>query len=133
MARDPMARASLEALLLGLPGRAPDATLGLARLEVWRAATGDPLADYLLGRNLLARSAADGLAALRRADRGPLPTVRIRREAARQLAIAACVTRDGDALAEAHAAIARERAAGAPSGYLEEVTRHLATCAPPVF
>lgn len=127
---DPLGRAPLEALLLGLPGRGPDMTVALARVEAWRAETHDPLADYLLGRNLVGKSLPDATAALLRASAGPLPTARVRREAARQLAVVACMGRDSNVLAAARAAVAREIQSGAPGGWREEVERQLGACAP---
>jgi tetratricopeptide (TPR) repeat protein len=128
LASDPLARGALEGLLLGLPGRAPDATVGLTRVETWRGKSGDPVADYLIGRNLLGKSNDDAVTALRRAVRGPLPTARIRREAARQLALAACITRAPPAASEAKAAIETEREAGAARGWYEDVNRQLEAC-----
>lgn len=131
LADDPLARGALEALLLGAPGRGPDMTVALARVSAWRAKTEDPFADYLLGRNLVGKATADALVALRRAARGPLPTARIRREAVRQLAFTACAVASAEALAEARSAVAREVSAGAPSGWVLEVTRQLRLCATP--
>ena len=51
LAGDPRARGTLEALLIGLPGRPADTTLGLVRARAWQAESGDPLADYLLARS----------------------------------------------------------------------------------
>ncbi|MFO0671406.1 MAG: hypothetical protein U0235_17535 [Polyangiaceae bacterium] len=126
---DPLGRGPLEALLVGLPGRGPDMTVALARVEAWRSETHDPLADYLLGRNLVAKSLPDASAALKRAVTGPLPTARVRREAARQLVIAACMAQDRPLLETARGAVAREVVAGAPGGWREDVERQIRACA----
>ena len=126
---DPLGRGPLEALLVGLPGRGPDMTVALARVEAWRSETHDPLADYLLGRNLVAKSLPDASAALKRAVTGPLPTARVRREAARQLVIAACMAQDRPLLETARGAVTREVVAGAPGGWREDVERQIRACA----
>ena len=98
---DDRAREAIVDLLIGQPGRAPDAWMGALSLGEWASRAPSPLADYLVGKNLgrhdeWARAAVSLDAALE----GGLPTARIAREAIRQRAVAACVLRDARALGE---------------------------------
>lgn len=134
MAMDPLGRGSLEALLIGLPGRVPDAALGLTRLAAWHAVTDDPLVDYLLGRNLLTHEPRDALVALTRAVNSTLPTTRIRREAIRQLAISACIENDRAGQLLAKSAVDAELAergevASLGSSWSRSILRQLEACA----
>ncbi len=89
-------RPAVEALLLGGPGRPADLVLAAERLGEWGQATGDVLAFYLIGKNLVNRGwYGEGARYLDLAiDAGPPPTARIGRELLRQRAIAACALHD---------------------------------------
>jgi uncharacterized protein HemY len=82
-------------LLVGAPGRPVDVEEGLARISAWAQATGDPVAEYVLGKNLVNREfwgeAAEHLDAALAAD---VPTERIARELMKQRIIAACALGD---------------------------------------
>jgi tetratricopeptide (TPR) repeat protein len=128
-ARDPAAREAVVALLVGARDRGPDAWLGASKLGAW----GSPLADYLIGKNVVAHGLyADAAPYLARAAVAPPATARIGRELFRQQAIVACARGDR---AEADRLAARLRApdgpfpAGVSSGRREHVERLLARCA----
>ncbi len=99
-ARDPAARFAVQALLLGERRRPSDPFVGASELGAWGAATHDPLADYLLGKNLtqhgfFARAAVH----LDRALAAGVPLAAVGREALRQRAVCACALGDAAALA----------------------------------
>ncbi|MBX3190736.1 MAG: hypothetical protein KF819_27305 [Labilithrix sp.] len=105
-AREPEARAAIQALLLGDAKHGPDVFLGGVHLGMWSATSPSPLVRYLVGRNLLGRGFyEEGAKALDGALDGALPTARVEREALRQRAIAACALGDRDALARIRARI----------------------------
>ncbi len=51
-AGDPAARGAIVDLLLAAPGRSPDAWLGALSLGAWADETHEPMAEYLVGKNL---------------------------------------------------------------------------------
>jgi tetratricopeptide (TPR) repeat protein len=105
-ARDPQARASVQALLLGDQLHGPDIYVAGVALGTWNAEHASPLAQYLIGRNLVQRAFyAEGTKVLEAASAGGPPTKRIAREALRQRAIAACALGDKAALEAIRAAI----------------------------
>jgi hypothetical protein len=99
------ARVALLALLVGAPARPVDVVDGLVRVASWARASGDPVAEYVLGKNLanreLWREAGEHLDA---AITAGVPTPRIARELLKQRAVTACALGDKD---EAH--LVRER------------------------
>jgi len=108
---DPAARRAVRTLLLGDRGRlGGDPLLGMELLGAWAEATRDPLADYLVGKNVpRAGWYGDAATHLDRALASGLPTARTHREALRQRAVAAC------ALGDAAGVDAIRRAIAAPS------------------
>jgi hypothetical protein len=91
------AREAVLALLIGPPGRPVDAAAGLAETASWARATGDPVAEYVYGKNLMTREMwADASGLFDRAIASGEPTPRIARELLRQRAIAACALGDRD-------------------------------------
>jgi hypothetical protein len=124
--RDPGCIAVVE-LLAGGGGRDPQAFSAAARLGAWaerEPASGLP--DYLLGRILMNHHLwTEGARRLDRALARPLPGARVRRDAWRQRAIAAC------ALDEPPAATAAYHvwlALSPPTGQREPVRRLVAGC-----
>jgi tetratricopeptide (TPR) repeat protein len=94
-ALDPRARAAVGALLLGTPTRPADPFLGAARLGAWSEATKDPLADYLIGKNLAQHGwYKEASPYLERVLAAGPPTPRIHRETLRQLGAIACALGD---------------------------------------
>ncbi len=105
-ARDPAARAAVQALLLGERRRTSDPFVGASELGAWAAATGDPLAHYLLGKNLAQKGFFSRAAAeLDQALAAGLALPPVAREALRQRVVCACATGDVPALARALAAL----------------------------
>jgi len=92
---DEGAREALVALLVGTRGRAVDGDEGLARVAGWARAMHDPVAEYVLGKNLANHEfwteAGEHLDA---ALTGEVPTARIARELFKQRIIAACAIGD---------------------------------------
>jgi tetratricopeptide (TPR) repeat protein len=93
-------------LLVGEPGRGLDPWLGAVTLAEWATEGHDPLAEYLLGKNLLlhgdwARAALH----LDRALAGGAPSERVGRELLRSRAICGCAMGDNASLLRARAAI----------------------------
>ena len=96
---NPPARRAVVDLLVGEPGRPVDAWVGALSLGGWAEETHEPLAGYLLGKNLALREDWQRAATwLDRAFEAGVPTPRIGRELLRQRAICACALRDADAL-----------------------------------
>jgi hypothetical protein len=94
-ALDPRARAAVGALLFGTPARAADPFLGAARLGAWSDGTKDPLADYLIGKNLAQHGwYREASPYLERALLAGPPTPRVHRETLRQLGTIACALGD---------------------------------------
>jgi tetratricopeptide (TPR) repeat protein len=96
---NPPARRAIVDLLVGEPGRPVDSWLGALSLGEWAAETHEPLASYLVGKNLaLHDEYARAAGWLDRALASDPPTPRVGRELLRQRAIAACATGDREAL-----------------------------------
>jgi tetratricopeptide (TPR) repeat protein len=99
-AGQPGARRAIIDLLVGEPGRPLDTWLGALSMGEWAAETREPLAAYLVGKNLARHQgwtrAADWLD--RAVDAG-LQTARLGRAALRERAICACALDDREALA----------------------------------
>lgn len=128
------ARRAVEALLIGTPGRPPDTFAGPLWLGIWDNQGNDPLADYLVGRNL-AQHGFHALAAsfLDRALASAPATPRIGRELLRQRAVVACALGDAAEVARVRAAVRSESSpfAASAGGRLESVERLLARCVAP--
>lgn len=94
---NPPARRAIVDLLVGEPGRPLDSWLGALSLGAWAEETHEPLAGYLIGKNLaLKEDWARAATWLDRALDGGVPTPRVGRELLRQRAIVACATRDAE-------------------------------------
>jgi len=137
-ARDPDARLAVTTLLISAPGKRPaDPALAGEMLGEWRGKGGSPLATYLLGKSEIARGyydlAAKDFQAVLDAPQSPELTPRIRREALRQRAIAACARGDAEAIAKVRALATDPDGvyAGSAGGRRESVLRLLDRCAPP--
>ena len=92
---EPEGREAMVALLIGSRGRPVDAEEGLARVAAWAKGTGDPVAEYVLGKNLVNREFwAEAAEHLDRAIASGEPTVRIGRELLKDRAISACALDD---------------------------------------
>ena len=92
---DPSARKALVALLVGSHGRPVDAEEGLARVATWAKGNGDPVAEYIYGKNLANHEFwAEAAEHLDRSLEQGSPTVRIGRELLKQRAICACALGD---------------------------------------
>jgi hypothetical protein len=93
-------------LLVGESGHSPDPWLGAVATADWAARTHDPLAEYLLGKNLVIHGQwASAAVHLDRAQAAGPPTVRVGREMLRARIICACVLGDRDALEHARSAV----------------------------
>lgn len=131
-ARDPAARAAVQALLLGDAKHPADIFVAGIALGVWQERAGAPLAGYLVGRNLVQRGFYElGAAALDRALGGRLTSPRVTRETVRQRAVAACATGDREALAKLRARIEgpEDPFVGASGGRREATLRLIDRCA----
>jgi hypothetical protein len=132
-ARDPASRRAIVDLLLTEPGRAQDSWLGALSVGQWAEASGDPLAAYLVGKNLNVHDrwqrAAPYLDRLMAAPRGAVSD-RVGREVLRQRAIGACVTRDEPALARVRAAMVADGSpfAASSGGRRDALLRLMARC-----
>jgi hypothetical protein len=132
---DPAARRAIIDLLVGEPGRPGDAWLGGLSLGNWAGEKHEPLAAYLVGKNLglhreHARAAAWLDVALGAPDAGAVPAS-VGRELLRQRAICACALADETAMRRVHGRIEApgspfERAAG--DGRKAWILRLLARC-----
>jgi hypothetical protein len=129
---DDRAREAIVDLLIGQPGRAPDAWVGALSLGRWASRAPSPLADYLVGKNLGRHDEWPRAAsALDAAVEGGLPSARIAREAIRQRAIAGCVMGDSDALGRVkQRVVAPDSPFAASEGRREWLLRLLARCDP---
>jgi hypothetical protein len=129
----PEARRAVEALLLGTEGRPPDVYLAGLWLGVWSNGGDEPLADYLVGKNL-ANRAYYALAAtfLDRALASPFPTPRIGREIIRARGVVACALGDAGAIERVKRDVAADGGpfAASAGGRRESVERMLARCRP---
>ena len=96
---NPPARRAVVDLLIGEPGRPVDAWLGPLSLGAWAEETHQPLAGYLVGKNLTGHEAyARAAVWLDRTIDAGVPTARLGRELLRQRAIGACALRDAESL-----------------------------------
>ncbi|WP_394828929.1 tetratricopeptide repeat protein [Pendulispora albinea] len=136
-ARDPAAQKPMASFLLGAPHRPSDPLLSGARLGAWSAQTHDPLADYILGKNISQHGwYEEGLPYLERAlsaDPDALRSVRVRRELLRSLAQSACALGDRARIAHLRDELTGP---GTPfrnpsSGRLESVVNLLTRCSTP--
>lgn len=99
-ADNPPAHRAVLDLLIGDPGRPVEPWLGALSLGLWADETHEPLAGYLIGKNLAVREDYRRTATwLDRALDGGMPTARVGRELVRQRAICACALGDADGLA----------------------------------
>jgi len=97
---NPPAKRAVVDLLVGEPGHPVDSWLGALSLGVWAEETHEPLAGYLVGKNLANRGDWERAASwLDRALDGGVPTPRIGRELLRQRAVCACAMGDASAMA----------------------------------
>ncbi len=130
-AASPDGREALTRLLIGAPGRPNDPVESAAQLGAWAAATHDPVAEYVLGKNLAQHAWwSEAATHLDRALAARAPTPRIGRELLRQRAISACALGD---TAGALAVRARVEEAASPfasssGGRLASLERLLARC-----
>jgi hypothetical protein len=130
---NPPARRAVIDLLIGEPGRPVDSWLGALSLGAWAEETHEPLAGYLVGKNLDLREDWRRAAGwLDRAIAAGVPTPRIGRELLRQRAICACALGDVDALGHVRELL---EASGSPftgssGGRRAWVLRLIARCAP---
>jgi tetratricopeptide (TPR) repeat protein len=118
-------------LLVREPGRSQDPWLGAVSTAEWAARTRDPLAEYLLGKNLLAQGEWDRAAEhLDRALSGAAPTVRVGREMLRARIICACALGDQKALEPGRSAVisASSPFAGGAGGRRDWVLRLVDRC-----
>jgi hypothetical protein len=145
-ANDARGREAIEALLVGTTKRPADAVLAAARLGAWAEATENPLALYLLGKNLALRGwYAEAAASLDRARMGSASKAReglegsgetpakdrIGREILRQRAICACALGDGASVRRLEDAVRDPSGPFASSeGRQEWVLAMLHRCAP---
>jgi tetratricopeptide (TPR) repeat protein len=131
-ARDPLARPSVVALLLGDEKHGPDIFVGGVALGHWEASEAATLAHYLIGRNMVQRGFYEkGATSLEAALEDVLPSPRIERETLRQRAIAACALKDKDALAKVVKRIESDKDpfSGASGGRRDAVLRMIDRCA----
>jgi hypothetical protein len=128
---NPPARRAIVDLLVGGRGHPVDPWLGALSLGLWADETHDPLAAYLVGRNLPTHDEyARAAAWLDRAIDDGAPTARVGRELLRQRAIVACALADADALARVKRLV---QAPGSPfegsaGGRQDAVLRLMARC-----
>jgi tetratricopeptide (TPR) repeat protein len=95
-----LSRRAVVDLLIGEPGRPADAWFGALSMGEWLGSGGEPLAAYLVGKNLALHEAFPRAAAiLDRAIEAGAPTPRVGRELLRARAICACALGDVDGLA----------------------------------
>jgi hypothetical protein len=133
----PAARQALVDLLVGEPGRPLDPWIGGLSLGAWAEETADPLAAYLVGRNLAnheryARAGAWLDQALAARARGAPVIPSVARELLRQRAICACALGDRPALARVGQLVAADDSPyvqSAGTGRKEWVLRLMARCA----
>jgi hypothetical protein len=92
---DPAATRAIVDLLIGDPGRPSDPWLGALSLGAWAAEAHEPLAGYLIGKNLAVRERYSRAASwLDRALEAGLAADSVARELLRQRAICACALGD---------------------------------------
>ena len=130
---NPPARQAVLDLLVGGPGQPVDGWLGALSLGAWAEETHEPLAEYLVGKNLAQRARWTRAAAwLDRASDAGVPTARIGRELMRQRAICACASGDVAAIERVREAVRAEGSPfdGSSGGRRAWVLRLLDRCAP---
>jgi hypothetical protein len=134
-ADNPPARRAIVDLLVGTPGRPVDAWKGALSLGLWAEETRDPLAAYLVGKNLVGHEEyARAAAWLDRAIDDGAATPRVGRELLRQRAVVACALSDAVALERVRELAQAESSPftrGAGGGRKEWVLRFIARCATP--
>jgi tetratricopeptide (TPR) repeat protein len=129
---NPPARRAIVDLLIGEPGRPADSWLGALAIGQWSEETHEPLAGYLVGKNLAQHDQyARAATWLDRALDGGVPSARIGRELLRQRAICACALDDRDALARVRKSVDAPGSpfAGSSGGRRDWVLRLIARCA----
>jgi hypothetical protein len=128
---NPPARRAVVDLLVGEPGRPVDPWLGALSVGQWSEETHEPLAGYLVGKNLaLHDQYARAAAWLDRALDSGVPSPRIGRELLRQRAICACALGDrpGLALVKESTEAPASPFAGSSGGRREWLLRLIARC-----
>jgi hypothetical protein len=118
-------------MLIGEPGRPVDTWLAALALGQWAEETHEPLAGYLVGKNLaLHEQYARAATWLDRALDAGVPSPRIGRELLRQRAICACALGDHVALARVKKDVDAPGSpfAGSSGGRRDWVLRLLARC-----
>ena len=128
---NPPARRAIVDLLIGEPGRPVDSWLGALAMGQWAEETHEPLAGYLVGKNLaLHDQYARAAIWLDRALDAGVPSARIGRELLRQRAICACALDDREALARLRKAVDAPSSpfAGSSGGRRDWVLRLIARC-----
>ncbi len=118
-------------LLIGDSGHVPDPWLGALSTAEWADATHEPLAEYLLGKNLLVHGQwARASIHLELALAGGASTARVGRELLRSQAICACALRDPAALDRVQAAtvVSGSPFADGPGGRRDSVLRLVERC-----
>jgi hypothetical protein len=131
-ADNPPARRGIVDLLIGSPGRPVDTWQGALSLGLWAEETREPLAAYLIGKNLaLHDEYARAAAWLDRALDDGSRSARVGRELLRQRAVAACALGDRAGLARVGKLVEQEGSPfeqGAGGGRKEWVLRLVARC-----
>jgi hypothetical protein len=130
---NPPARRAIVDLLVGEPGRPVDSWLGALSLGGWAEETHEPLAGYLVGKNLTLREDWKRAAAwLDRALDAGVPSPRVGRELLRQRAVCACALGDADALGHIRELALADGSpfAGSSGGRRAAVLRLVARCTP---
>jgi hypothetical protein len=130
-ADNPPARRAIVDLLIGEPGHPVDAWLGPLSLGAWAEETHQPLAGYLVGKNLATHEQyARAAVWLDRALEAGVPTPRVGRELLRQRAVCACALDDAEALVRVRQAVVAPQSPfeGSSGGRREWVLRLIERC-----
>jgi hypothetical protein len=127
---EPEGREAIVSLLVGERGRPVDGEEGLARVTAWQKERGDPVAEYVLGKNLANREFwVEAGGHLDRAIAIGEPTARIGRELLRERAICACALGDAEGVADVRARVeARDGAFAQSEGRKAWVVALLERC-----
>jgi hypothetical protein len=128
---NPPAQRAVIDLLIGQPGRPVDTWLGALSLGAWAEETHEPLAGYLIGKNLAVREDWERAAAqLDHALDEGIQAAHVSRELLRQRAICACALGDDAALGHVRARMDAEDTpfVGAASGRRAWLLRLIARC-----
>ena len=131
---NPPARRAIVDLLIGEPGRPVDSWLGALAIGQWAEETHEPLAGYLVGKNLAQHDQyARAATWLDRALEAGVPSARVGRELLRQRAICACALGDREALARVRRNVDAPASpfAGSSGGRRDWVLRLIARCGSP--